>query len=52
MKDLTNADDQVPIESQDKFFSSKEYRHSFRKYAGAGAGGIALIAAVCKKDSM
>lgn len=52
MKNLTKADEQSLTKSQDQFFSSKVHRRSFLQYAGAGAAGIALIAAGCKKDSM
>jgi len=36
--------------SQDNFLSSKVHRRSFLQFAGAGAAGIALVAAGCKKD--
>lgn len=51
MKNLTKADEQELTENQDQFFTSKVHRRSFLQYAGAGAAGIALIAAGCKKDN-
>jgi hypothetical protein len=49
MKNLSKAEDQALIKEQD-FFSSKLERRSFLRYAGAGAAGMALVAAGCKKD--
>jgi len=49
MKNLSKAEDQALIKEQD-FFSSKLERRSFLRFAGAGAAGIALVAAGCKKD--
>jgi len=37
---------------RDDFLNSTVQRRSFLKYAGAGAAGIALVAAGCKKDKM
>lgn len=52
MTNLTKADEQeVPHEMND-FLSAKVHRRSFLQYAGAGAAGIALVAAGCKKDKM
>ena len=49
MKNLSKTEDQALIKEQD-LFSSKLERRSFLRYAGAGAAGIALVAAGCKKD--
>lgn len=49
MKNLTKSEDQTLIREQE-FFSSKLERRSFLRYAGAGAAGIALAGAGCKKD--
>lgn len=49
MENLIQAEkDQLPQEGD--FLSANVHRRSFLKYAGAGAAGIALIAAGCKKD--
>jgi hypothetical protein len=50
MKNSTKAEDQALLKEQD-FFSSKLQRRSFLRYAGAGAAGVALVAAGCKKDN-
>ena len=49
MENLSKTEDQALIKEQD-LFSSKLERRSFLRYAGAGAAGIALVAAGCKKD--
>ena len=49
MRNLTNSDDQALLEEQG-IYSSKLERRSFLRFAGAGAAGIALVAAGCKKD--
>ncbi|MEJ7780211.1 MAG: ferritin-like domain-containing protein [Daejeonella sp.] len=49
MKNLTKTEDQALVREQE-FFSSKLQRRSFLRYAGAGAAGMALVAAGCKKD--
>ena len=50
MENLTKNEEQVFLKEQE-FFSAKVHRRSFLQYAGAGAAGIALIAAGCKKTS-
>lgn len=52
MTNLTKAEDQALLKEQETFLSSTVGRRSFLQYAGAGAAGIALVAAGCKKDSM
>lgn len=49
MRNTRKSEDQALLEEQD-FFSSKLERRSFLRYAGAGAAGIALVSAGCKKD--
>ncbi|MGB4398070.1 MAG: ferritin-like domain-containing protein [Daejeonella sp.] len=49
MKNSTKSEDQALLREQD-FFSSKLERRSFLRFAGAGAAGMALVAAGCKKD--
>ncbi len=49
MKNLTKSEDLALLREQE-FFSSKLQRRSFLRYAGAGAAGMALVAAGCKKD--
>ncbi len=51
MRNLTKSEDQALVKEQD-FFSSKLERRSFLRFAGAGAAGIALVAAGCKKDKI
>ncbi|WP_411275126.1 ferritin-like domain-containing protein [Daejeonella sp.] len=51
MKNSTKSEDQALLKEQD-FFSSKVERRSFLRFAGAGAAGIALVAAGCKKDKL
>ena len=51
MKNSTKSEDQALIKEQD-FFSSKLERRSFLRFAGAGAAGMALVAAGCKKDKL
>ncbi|MHB1178864.1 MAG: ferritin-like domain-containing protein, partial [Daejeonella sp.] len=48
MKNLTKSGDQALVKEQE-FFSSKLQRRSFLRYVGAGAAGMALVAAGCKK---
>lgn len=50
MKNSTKSEDQALLREQD-FFSSKLERRSFLRFAGAGAAGMALVAAGCKKDN-
>jgi len=50
MKKLQEPGRQSPEIESDDFLSSRVQRRSFLKYAGAGAAGVALIAAGCKKD--
>lgn len=40
------------LEENSSIFNARLQRRSFLQYAGAGAAGIALIAAGCKKDRM
>lgn len=49
MTNLTKTDEREPREKE-SFFSAKVHRRSFLQYAGAGAAGVALVAAGCKKD--
>ena len=51
MRNLTNSDDQALLKEQG-IYSSKLERRSFLRFAGAGAAGIALVAAGCKKDKL
>jgi len=51
MENLTKKDEQIILQEQD-ILSAPLQRRSFLRYAGAGAAGIALLAAGCKKDSM
>lgn len=51
MRNLTKSEDQALLKEQD-FFSSKLERRSFLRFAGAGAAGMALVAAGCKKDKL
>lgn len=50
MENQTKNDENKLLEEQ-SFFSKKLQRRSFLQYAGAGAAGIALVAAGCKKTS-
>lgn len=50
MENLTKHDDHELLK-EESFFSKKVQRRSFLQYAGAGAAGIALVAAGCKKDN-
>ncbi|MGV3686485.1 MAG: ferritin-like domain-containing protein [Daejeonella sp.] len=52
MNTLKNQVEQDPANAQGDILSATLERRSFLKYAGAGAAGIALIAAGCKKDKM
>ncbi|MEO8794002.1 MAG: ferritin-like domain-containing protein [Daejeonella sp.] len=52
MTNLTQGDEQGLLKDQNNFLSTKVHRRSFLQYAGAGAAGIALVAAGCKKDKM
>ena len=49
MTNLKKNEEELLV-SQDNFLSSKVHRRSFLQFAGAGAAGIALVAAGCKKD--
>ncbi len=51
MKNPTKSEDQALLKEQD-LFSSRLERRSFLRYAGAGAAGMALVAAGCKKDKI
>lgn len=51
MRNSTKSEDQALLKEQD-FFSSKLERRSFLRFAGAGAAGMALVAAGCKKDKL
>ncbi len=51
MENLQKTDEQMLKKSPDDFLSSNVHRRSFLKYAGAGAAGIALVAAGCEKDN-
>ncbi len=51
MKNSTKSEDQALLKEQD-FFSSKLERRSFLRFAGAGAAGLALVAAGCKKEKL
>ncbi|MDF3076612.1 MAG: Tat (twin-arginine translocation) pathway signal sequence containing protein [Sphingobacteriaceae bacterium] len=48
MENLSHVDEKE--QPTGDFLSANVHRRSFLKYAGAGAAGIALIAAGCKKD--
>ncbi len=50
MTNLTNLEEHESPQKRD-FMSASVQRRSFLKYAGAGAAGIALLAAGCKKDN-
>lgn len=50
MENLQKTDEQMLRKKPDDFLSSTVHRRSFLKYAGAGAAGIALVAAGCEKD--
>lgn len=50
MENLSKHDDYALLK-EESFFSKKVQRRSFLQYAGAGAAGIALVAAGCKKDN-
>lgn len=50
MENLSKNDENEILEEQ-SFFSKKLQRRSFLQYAGAGAAGIALVAAGCKKNN-
>ncbi|WP_026899336.1 ferritin-like domain-containing protein [Daejeonella oryzae] len=52
MANLTKTDEQGLLKDQKDFLSATLHRRSFLQYAGAGAAGIALVAAGCKKDRM
>ncbi len=49
MENQTKNDENKLLEEQ-SFFSKRLQRRSFLQYAGAGAAGIALVAAGCKKN--
>ena len=51
MRNLTKSEDQALLKEQG-IYSSKLERRSFLRFAGAGAAGIALVAAGCKKDKL
>lgn len=44
-------EDQEMLQAESSMLTSKLQRRSFLQFAGAGAAGIALMAAGCKKDS-
>nr|WP_294895312.1 ferritin-like domain-containing protein [uncultured Pedobacter sp.] len=50
MKIFENTDQEQQVEN-DTFLTKKMQRRNFLTYAGAGAAGIALVAAGCKKDN-
>lgn len=49
MKNL-QEEEQVMLQNESGIFTAPLQRRSFLQYAGAGAAGIALVAAGCKKD--
>lgn len=51
MENLQKTDEPMLEKRPDDFLSSTVHRRSFLKYAGAGAAGVALVAAGCQKDS-
>lgn len=51
MRNSTKSEDQALVKEQD-FFSSKLERRSFLRFAGAGAAGMALVAAGCRKGGV
>ncbi len=51
MENLAITEDQK-LSDEENFLSKKVQRRSFLQYAGAGAAGVALLAAGCKKDKM
>lgn len=52
MSTLKQGSNHEPEVNRGDVFSATLERRSFLRYAGAGAAGIALIAAGCKKDKM
>lgn len=50
MENLQKTDEQQLEKKPDDFLSSQVHRRAFLKYAGAGAAGVALVAAGCSKD--
>lgn len=50
MKNLQEQESPEMPEDERSIFNARLQRRSFLQYAGAGAAGIALIAAGCKKD--
>lgn len=50
MKNLQEEETSAGPEQERSIFNAQLQRRSFLQYAGAGAAGIALIAAGCKKD--
>lgn len=50
MKNLERSEEFEPETGPGGIMSARLERRSFLKYAGAGAAGVALIAAGCKKD--
>jgi len=50
MKNLQEQERPDMLEEERSIFNARLQRRSFLQYAGAGAAGIALIAAGCKKD--
>lgn len=51
MENLTKKEKQASQQGQE-LLTNQFHRRSFLRYAGAGAAGIALLAAGCKKDIM
>ena len=50
MKNLEKQNEQGLLREEKSIFTSPLQRRSFLQFAGAGAAGIALVAAGCKKD--
>lgn len=50
MKNLQEQKEAGVLQEESSIFNARLQRRSFLQYAGAGAAGIALIAAGCKKD--
>jgi len=50
MKNFKQTEDVALPGNSDELMNARLQRRSFLKYAGAGAAGIALVAAGCKKD--
>jgi len=50
MKNFKQTEDVALLGNSDELMNARLQRRSFLKYAGAGAAGIALVTAGCKKD--